>query len=167
MNLALSLLSKLLRAIPTPLATSAYWKLFYKRQASPIFAPLFSGARLRFANDVRMHLNAYDHMHGMIAFTGAYELELTHVIAERAKKGGLFVDVGANGVYFSLIWAAARPQNRAMAIEASPRNFLPLARNIEANGFSDKIALHAVAAGRHSGSQWFDQGPDTETGWGG
>src|SRR5262245_4139380 len=167
MNSTMSLLSNLLRAIPAPLATSIYWKFFYKRQTTPIFAPLFSGARLRFANDIRMHLNTSDHMHGMIAFTGVYEVELTQVIAERAKKGGLFVDVGANWGYFSLIWAAARPGNRAIAIEASPRNFRPLARNIEANGFRDSIALHAVAAGSHSGRQWFNQGPYPETGWGG
>jgi FkbM family methyltransferase len=167
MNLSVALLANLLRAIPAPLATSAYWKLFHKRQTLPIFAPLFSGARLRFANDVRMHLNSFDHMHGMIAFTGVYEVDLSHVIAKRAKKGGLFVDVGANWGYFSLIWAAARPQNRAIAIEASPRNFRSLAHNVEANGFSDRIAWHAVAAGSRSGRQWFNQGPPAETGWGG
>jgi FkbM family methyltransferase len=114
-----------------------------------------------------MTLSATDFMHGMIAFTGVYERDLTKKMLLIARNGGVLVDVGANWGYFTLLWAAANPANRVIAVEASPRNFEPLKRNIDANGFSRQVIRHNVAAGMEPGTMPFDLGPEGVYGWGG
>jgi FkbM family methyltransferase len=105
-------------------------------------------------------------MHGMIAFTGTYERELTRLIRARAEQGGTFVDVGANWGYFTLIWASAMTNNRVIAIEASPRNISPLRDNIRRNNLHGRVKIVDTAAGRCRGFMQFDLGPPNETGWG-
>lgn len=123
-----------------------------------------------------MALNKELHMHdlvvgdvisGQIALTGLYEYGLSRQILQKAQGGGLFVDVGANLGYFSLLWLGAKAGNRAVAIEASERNQRLLKRNIEANGMLDRVQLLNVAAGDHNGTVRFDTGPAEQTGWGG
>ena len=77
-----------------------------------------------------MRLRPGDVAHGEIAFLGFTELGLTRVVAERARQGGLLVDVGANWGYFTLLWLAARADNRVVAVEASPRNLEALRENL-------------------------------------
>ncbi|WP_034161005.1 FkbM family methyltransferase [Sphingomonas sp. ERG5] len=108
-----------------------------------------------------------DIISGHIAFKGEYEAELSNRIAALAKGGGLFVDIGANMGYFSLLWAAARADNRVIAFEASPNVFKRLAGNVAANGMGDRIDAHAKAALDQTGEITFAVGPDEQTGWGG
>lgn len=114
-----------------------------------------------------MHLSPTDEGHGNIAFTGFYELDLTRQIVEKARDGGLLVDVGANYGYFSLLWAAQNPRNRVIAFEASPRNRAAIAANIAGNGLGDAITLRSEAVGKDRGNFQFSLGPVDQTGWGG
>jgi FkbM family methyltransferase len=102
-----------------------------------------------------------------IAFTGVYEPRLSRRVAELAKAGGLFVDVGANLGYFAMLWAAGSPENRCFAVEASPRNVDLLRRNVSRNGFGTRIDVVPCAAGESRGKLEFDLGPADQTGWGG
>jgi FkbM family methyltransferase len=103
-----------------------------------------------------------------IAFTGIYELAFTRVLTGLAcDPGGVLVDVGANLGYFSLLWAAQKPENRVVAFEASPRNVSLLTHNIETNHVSDRVEVRAEAAGPECGAAQFDVGPEEQTGWGG
>ena len=108
-----------------------------------------------------------DAISGSIAFNGFYELSLSRHIMRLAWDGGLFVDVGANMGYFSLLWVGANTSNTAIAIEASPRNINLVENNIARNGFSDRIALVPKAVGDRDGDVSFDLGPAGQTGWGG
>lgn len=109
-----------------------------------------------------------DVISGNIAFTGFYEPELSRELARLASSGGVFVDVGANMGYFSLVWAAnSAPNGRVVAFEASPRNVDLLRNNITVNGLGGRIRVIAKAAGRSDGSISFDAGPENQTGWGG
>lgn len=128
---------------------------------------LFAGAPLDFAPGCRMRLSPTDVAHRQIALTGAYELSLTRQLVRLARRGGLFVDVGANYGYFSLIWAAAVDGNLAIAFEAATRNAAALQENIVRNGLEDRVAVRACAAGRIPGTARFDAGPPDQTGWGG
>jgi FkbM family methyltransferase len=114
-----------------------------------------------------MELVPGDVISDCIAFTGIYELELTRRVTQLARAGGTFIDVGANLGYFALLWAAADPNNKCIAFEASPRNLDILRRNISRNGFESQIELVPVAAGREAGKLRFDIGPAEQTGWGG
>lgn len=106
-------------------------------------------------------------MHGHIALLGDYEHRLTRVIADKAKQGGLFVDVGANAGYFTLLWANALPSNKVISFEPSPRNVHLLESNVKTNGFDDQVRVIAAGAGSASGEFSFDPGPEQQTGWGG
>ncbi|MCB1485628.1 MAG: FkbM family methyltransferase [Hyphomicrobiaceae bacterium] len=114
-----------------------------------------------------MTLSPTDFMHAMIAFTGAYERDLSARMVGIAKKGGVLVDVGANWGYFTLLWGSANPANRVIAVEASPRNFQPLKHNIDLNKLSQQVTTYNVAAGKDRGAMPFDLGPEGIYGWGG
>ena len=108
-----------------------------------------------------------DIISGNIAFSGFYHLALSQHIVQLARKGSVFVDVGANMGYFSLLWAGVNPSGRVTAFEASPRNIALIENNISRNHLSNRITLVPKAAGNHSGTITFDAGPADQTGWGG
>lgn len=155
----------LLRATPLAWRVPLYYRLYRSRAFRD--PRLYEAAPLASAPGVRMRLQPGDEMHDSIAFTGLYEFPLTRLLQREVQRGGLLVDVGANYGYFSLLWAAASPANRVVAIEASPRNLPALRHNVESNAFTDRIRIEACAAGRENGTLTFDPGPQEQTGWGG
>src|SRR5687768_3620794 len=80
---------------------------------------------LEFGKNIKLDLSKNDVGHKSIIFNGFYELELSRTMVELARKGGLLVDVGANYGYFSCLWVSQRPDNKAIAFEASPENIQP------------------------------------------
>lgn len=108
-----------------------------------------------------------DIISGNIAFNGFYELDLTREIAKLSREGTLFVDVGANMGYFSLLWAGLNPRGRVIAFEAAPRNIKLAMYNIEHNGLADRVTLVSKAVGHKTGTIHFNTGPMDQTGWGG
>jgi FkbM family methyltransferase len=142
------------------------WAKFYEKR-SPGPAALYHDAPIALAPRMRMDLLPGDVISDSIAFTGIYELALSRTVADRASHGGMFVDVGANLGYFSMLWMGGRSSNRCVAIEASPRNVQLLRQNIKKNGCDDRVKVIAGAAGDASGQRKFDPGPKEQTGWGG
>src|SRR5262245_53119885 len=136
----------LLRHLPPRIADSIYWRLCSRTQHLPMYRSLFTAARLADAPNITMTLDPKDHMHGMIAFTGSYDRALTAKRKSRAERGGLLVDVGANWGYFTLLWAAANPGNKVIAIEASPRNIAPLRANVARNHLEHQVSIYDIAA---------------------
>ncbi len=104
---------------------------------------------------------------GFLTAVHSGAIPLTHSILAHAHRGGVLVDVGANLGYYSLLWAAARPENRVHAIEASPRIFAKLVRNVRLNRLQTQIQTHEMALSDRDGHDWFAPGPDEQTGWGG
>jgi FkbM family methyltransferase len=155
----------LLRLLPDRAAISVQGRFYRGKHAS--WTDLYSKASLRYAPGVVMDVVPGDVVSDRIAFTGVYEPQLTRRVVELAKKGGLFVDIGANLGYFALLWATAHPSNRCLAFEASPRNVDLLRRNIKQNGLESQIEVIPHAAGAEKGKLRFDLGPEDQTGWGG
>ena len=155
----------MMRWLPIAIRTQFYYK-FYRNKRSR-FANLFDSAELAFAKGVKMKLSPHDEGHGCIAFTGFYELSLTRRVVNLAQKGGLFVDVGANYGYFSLLWSAQKKGNRVIAFEASPRNYKAIEANVSDSGFDKFIDVRKNAVGRESGIMNFSLGSSEQTGWGG
>lgn len=154
------------RLLPNRFKEWLYYSYYHTRHAD--WSGLFEIAPLAFASKVAMHgLLPGDVISGNLAFNGFYELALSQRIAQLAQKGTVFVDVGANMGYFSLLWAGLNPRGRAIAFEAAPRNIAIIENNISRNRLSDRITLIPKAAGSHSGTITFDAGPPDQTGWGG
>jgi FkbM family methyltransferase len=151
--------------LPPRLRATAWCRLYWPTKER--YHGLFDDAPLHFAPNVRMRLVPGDAISDSIAFTGIYDLPLTRMLLGLAREGGQLIDVGANLGYFSLIWAAANPQNSVIAFEPSPRNQDLLNQNVERNNFGQRIEVRSEAVGKEHGQMPFDPGPKKQTGWGG
>lgn len=158
------LIRHLLRLLPSRVASSVCYRLFARNAAA--FSDYFDAAPLRYAPGTQMQLNRGDWAHVSIAFMGAYELPVTHLVLDSARRhpGGLMVDVGANYGYFSLLWAAQHPANRVVAFEPAAANTSALRANIARNNFSGRISTVAAAVGRQAGEVRFAQNLE-QSGW--
>jgi FkbM family methyltransferase len=129
---------------------------------------LFKVAPLAFCPHISMYnLIPGDIISGNITFNGFHELELSREIASLSRDGCLFVDVGANMGYFSLLWSGLNSRGRAIAYEAAPRCIKLFEHNIVQNGLADRITLVPKAVGHKTGTAHFNTGPIDQTGWGG
>jgi FkbM family methyltransferase len=155
----------LLRLLPHRLRASLYDRVYRRR--SERYRALYDDARLYHAPQIQMSLIPGDQISDRIAFLGYYDRGLSQRVATLARQGGLMVDVGANLGVFSLTWAAMRKDNRAIALEASPRTAPRLVANVERNNLQSRITVLAVAAGLKHGVLPFALGPSDQTGWGG
>jgi FkbM family methyltransferase len=156
----------LARLLPNRFKQWLYWRYYHNRHAD--WSSLFEVAPLALCPNVAMHgLMLGDIISGNIVFNGFYELALSERIVQLAHSGSVFVDVGANMGYFSLLWSGVNPTGRVIAFEAAPRNIAIMEHNISMNHRTDRITLVPKAAGDHLGTIEFDVGPAEQTGWGG
>lgn len=87
-----------------------------------------------------------DFIQRRIYFFRIYEPNLTHYIAGNVRPGDLFVDLGANIGYFSLLASQlVGPTGQVISIEASPETCQILTANLNRNGCKNVIA-HNLAA---------------------
>jgi FkbM family methyltransferase len=131
------------------------------------FLPLYRAAALRHAPGVRMEVpKTREAMYDSIALLGVYEPELTRLVLALARHGGRMIDIGANVGYFTLLWAAANPDNEVVALEPSPLVAPYLERNVRANGFAGRVEIRQCAASSTGGTARFSTLCDEATGWG-
>ncbi|MCV7344715.1 FkbM family methyltransferase [Mycolicibacterium rhodesiae] len=96
---------------------------------------------------------------------GEWEPDLTRFVSSRLSGGDVFVDVGANAGYYSLL--AARhvgADGGVVAVEASPAVFAELCDNVTANRLTDRIRLVNAAASAASGTLTIYAGPNHNLG---
>ncbi len=76
----------------------------------------------------------------------AYEPRTTTFLRRVLRPGAVFVDVGANHGYFTLLAAAlVGPTGRVHAFEPNPLVAARLAAHVEANAFGDRVVVHGDA----------------------
>jgi len=93
--------------------------------------------------------NTSDPIQKFICYFGVWEPNLTAWIAERLRPGDVFVDVGANIGYFSLLASKlVGEKGRVVAIEASPEVFGLLRRNLELNATRNVRAVNVAISDR-------------------
>lgn len=116
----------------------------------------YFGARLR-CNDV-------DVIQRHIATYGVWEPDVSHVIERRLRRGDVFVDVGANIGYHSLL-AASRvgPTGKVVAIEPNLSTNELLWGNIQANLHDNIRPVSVAISDRCQELQLYEYGP-TNTG---
>lgn len=71
-----------------------------------------------------------------------YDRSEIRFLRKRMREDGVFVDVGANVGFWSLLFANVFPRARICAIEANPATFRVLSENIEINVFQNITALN-------------------------
>lgn len=84
---------------------------------------------------------------------GRREAFMAELLESTVRTGDTVVDVGAFLGHFTLLAArAAGPSGHVHAFEPDPRDYVWLVRNIEANGFTDRVVSEAVAVSNRSGT---------------
>jgi FkbM family methyltransferase len=76
-----------------------------------------------------------------------YEPHITYHLLKELAQADVFIDVGANIGYYSLLAAAQRPTLRVLSFEPVTAAQERLQKNIAVNGFAN-IAVHPIALGR-------------------
>lgn len=96
----------------------------------------------------RMELDIAEKTQRNIFFFKLYEEGVTRFVEKTLRKGDLFVDVGANVGYYSLL--AASHGARVIACEPEKGNYARLVRNVELNDFS--VQSLPIAVGKEEGT---------------
>jgi FkbM family methyltransferase len=78
---------------------------------------------------------------------GVWEVGVTKHCIERMKKGGTFLDIGANVGMFSMSIAISMENIAVHAFEPVPDNYLTLEKNVKINKLSSKVILNNLAVG--------------------
>ncbi|WP_163699999.1 FkbM family methyltransferase [Mycolicibacterium sarraceniae] len=106
-----------------------------------------------------------DMIGGYIWIFGEWEPDLTRFIASRLRDGDVFVDVGANAGYYSMLAArSVGSKGSVVAVEASPAMFDDLSANTLADTLGDRIRLVNKAAAATPGTVTVFSGPSHNVG---
>ena len=95
---------------------------------------------------------------------GSYEVDKQHAITETLREGNVFLDVGANVGFYSLLASRCVGESgRVVAFEPFPENISFLRRHVELNQLTNVEVIEAAVADQ-AGSATFSPGPDGCTG---
>ena len=116
-------------------------------------------------NGQQMRCRLPDLIQMYITVFGVWEPDLTHFIGTRLQPNDVFIDVGANIGYFSLL-ASQRvgPQGKVVAIDALPSNFAELQHNISGNPSTENIRAINRAVSDEVGTLQVYAGPSHNVG---
>jgi len=107
--------------------------------------------RARTCYGAKLEVDASDIVGSYIAYFGVWEPNLTHWLQQRLRPDDVFVDVGANVGYFTLLASQLVGTGGAVvAIEAFPLTNAALRRNVVANG-ANNVRVENVAVWKSSG----------------
>jgi len=102
------------------------------------------GARFLYGSDDLINLK--------LALVGAHEFETTHIVQSRLKPSDVFIDIGANLGYFSILAGRKLTRGQVIAVEPSSRNQAALQANIELNELRNVRRVQRILW-RESGKQ--------------
>jgi len=75
-----------------------------------------------------------------------YEKDVTNYVLKNFRDGDIFLDVGANIGYYTLLAASLSKSGKVYSVEANPQVYKRLLNNIQINGFTNVFSFN-VAAG--------------------
>jgi FkbM family methyltransferase len=108
----------------------------------------------------RMLVDPADVLGRMVVTTGVWEPDVTAALRSLLRPGDVFVDVGANVGYHTLL--ASRlvgPGGRVLAVEPGAASYAALRANLDLNGTSNVTALQVAAGFDETKALLFDPPP--------
>lgn len=125
-----------------------------------------SGYAIKESNGALFLLNYRNFVDRQIAFYDDYEVEQRrYLFASLAEHGcDLFLDVGANIGFYSILVARSGLADRVVAFEPDARNRLQMGANLLMNGLVSTVDIVPKAVTGQSGIVGFLPSPDTSTG---
>ena len=95
-----------------------------------------------------MSCDAGDFVQRMIRFFNIFEHNLTYYTIAHLNEGDVYLDIGANVGYYSLLASKlVGPKGRVISVEADPKTFAALNKNLELNECRNVVALNVAATG--------------------
>lgn len=90
-----------------------------------------------------------DYVDRVVAATGAWESDQINILAAAARAAGvsLFLDIGANTGFYSIMFARHALVPRVIAFEPDPMNFARLATNLRLNDLQARVEAVPFALG--------------------
>jgi FkbM family methyltransferase len=109
--------------------------------------------------DFRMSVDTDDVIDRYIYAFGVWEPSLTTFVMRRLRPGDIFIDLGANTGYYTVLAAKqVGSTGRVIAVEASPKIYDQLLRNVKLNGL-DNVRAIACAVSDSTGTIELFAGP--------
>ena len=117
-----------------------------------LFPPSDRLYRTTFDGGTRITCDLRDAVQAAVFYRGVYEDAVTHLLQAELRPGDVFVDIGANIGYFTLL-ASRRvgPAGRVHAFEPSPALAARLALDVAENPFATNVTVHHAAVADRSG----------------
>ncbi len=100
----------------------------------------------QFSSGFRMWLGFYEHQQKQLLWYGDYEAPVTSAIQSHLRAGDVFLDIGANIGYYSLVASTCQPGVRVIALEPVKAIYDRLAAHFSHNHLSNAQAS-CLAAG--------------------
>jgi FkbM family methyltransferase len=120
------------------------WRLWVRFLRFPGYREIPSGVR-RLKYGIRMHLDPENFIELFTYYWSCWEPNETWVVRRLLRPGDVFVDIGANIGYFSLLGGrAVGDRGRVIAIEPTPPTVAKLEDNLKMNGLKN-IKVHELA----------------------
>ena len=103
----------------------------------------------------RMATNETSYVTKQLFWKGPGNFEYTPIFKKLIRRCNVFVDIGANTGYYSLLAAKTNPGVVVHAFEPASGPFHFLERNVELNNLRDRVRVHAVALSNRKGEVEF------------
>jgi FkbM family methyltransferase len=146
------------RLIPTPLLKEYYCRIMRKLAIRGIFE---NNAQIITSDGFLMNANKSDGISWRIYYTGFHERSIGDVIRNTLKEGDVFVDVGANIGYFTIMAAkAVGVSGNVVSFEASPNTAKILKKNLDANQLRNVDVRNIAISDKVGMVKIFGSGPE-------
>jgi FkbM family methyltransferase len=104
----------------------------------------------------KMLINPEDMLGSTLWGVGSWETTETALFKKIVKEGMVFVDIGANIGYYSLLAATLIGQaGKVYAFEPEPKNYATLLKNIKMNGYTNIITVQKAVSNRNGVAKLF------------
>lgn len=114
----------------------------------------------RLHNNFYMLLNPTEHIQQQLFWYGHYEKELGELLKKIVRPGDVFLDLGANIGYFSLLVAINSPSANIISFEPAKDLFHYMNDNISLNNIKNVSAINAAAGEINEEKDLFISSPD-------
>lgn len=97
---------------------------------------------------ITLWLDPVTHFGQHVMSTGGYEAQMTSLLKALIRKGDVFVDVGANEGYYSVLASLASEGGRVFALEPQGRLIPVIEENLRLNGCVNAMVSHLALSDR-------------------
>lgn len=143
-----------IRYSPINIGKEKLWKAFHWRNKNYTCSTQFN---------FKMNGHSNDLVQGYIYYFGIWEPNLTSYIQSAlVNSKDIFIDIGANVGYFSLLASTTAPEGKIIAIEAFPSTYKKLENNIKLNQLTNIKSINYAVSDHEEELNFYNYNPENE-----